>query len=93
MKYKWLNQNKNTDLILFFNGWGMDESVVKHLVCGNYDVVMFYDYNSIYTDFFDKYNIEVYEEINIIGWSMVFMMCADIIQSYNIRADKITVIN
>ena len=93
MKYKWLNQNKNTDLILFFNGWGMDESVVKHLVCGNYDVVMFYDYNSIETDFFDKYNIEVYEEINIIGWSMGVMICAYIIQSYNIRADKITVIN
>ena len=36
MKYKWLNKgvNKgvnNGKLILFFNGWGMDENVVKHL--------------------------------------------------------------
>ena len=42
MKYKWLNNVKNKKLIIFFNGWGMDENVVKHLDCEDYDVLMFY---------------------------------------------------
>ena len=29
MKYKWLNKDNNPKLIIFFNGWGMDEDVVN----------------------------------------------------------------
>ena len=45
MKYKWLNLKNNQKLIIFFNGWGMDEGVVKHLDCEGYDILMFYNYN------------------------------------------------
>ena len=31
MNYSWLNQNKNNKFILFFNGWAMNEDIVKHL--------------------------------------------------------------
>ena len=67
MKYKWLNKENNNKLIIFFNGWGMDEGVVKHLEFDDYDVVMFYDYNTLDTDFAlsDKYS-----EVNLIAWSM-----------------------
>ena len=51
MKYKWLNKHQNNNIIVFFNGWGMDESVVHHLDFSDYDVVMFYDYNNLETDF------------------------------------------
>ena len=51
MKYKWLNQKNNQKLIVFFNGWGMDEFVVNHLQAEEYDVLMFYDYNSLTIDF------------------------------------------
>ena len=51
MKYKWLNKQNNNKLIVFFNGWGMDETVVKHLEPEILDVIMFYDYNSLSTDF------------------------------------------
>ena len=54
MKYKWLNRGENNKIILFFNGWGMDENVVKHLDCEDYDVLMFYDYNTLETDLFNK---------------------------------------
>jgi biotin synthesis protein BioG len=69
MKYKWLNNTNGKKLIIFFNGWGMDENVVKHLDCEDYDVLMFYDYNTLDTDFnFESLNI--YHEKNLIAWSM-----------------------
>ena len=51
MKYKWLNRENNDKLIVFFNGWGMDECVVKHLYPDDYDVLMFFDYTTLETDF------------------------------------------
>ena len=73
MKYKWLNKENNKKLIVFFNGWGMDECVVKHLQAGNYDVLMFYDYNSLDTDF-DFESINTYSEKYLIAWSMGVMI-------------------
>lgn len=77
MKYKWLNQGVNIEgnnkLILFFNGWGMDECVVKHLDCENYDVLMFYDYNNLDTDF-DFNSLDIYHENNLVAWSMGVMV-------------------
>ena len=73
MKYKWLNQKNNPKIILFFNGWGMDENVVKHLECEDYDVLMFYDYNTLETDF-DWDLLNIYSEKNIIAWSMGVMV-------------------
>lgn len=72
MRYKWLYKNNNNKLIVFFNGWGMDESVVKHLDPENNDVLMFYDYNSLDCDFdFDL--LDKFSEINLIAWSMGVM--------------------
>ena len=73
MKYKWLNKEGNNKLILFFNGWGMDEGVVKHLNCEDYDVLMFYDYNTLDSDF-DFNSLNIYPEKNLIAWSMGVMV-------------------
>ncbi len=73
MKYKWLNRGENNKIILFFNGWGMDENVVKHLDCEDYDVLMFYDYNTLETDF-DWDSLNIYSEKNLIAWSMGVMV-------------------
>ncbi len=76
MKYKWLNKGiNNNKLILFFNGWGMDENVVKHLDCEDYDVLMFYDYNTLDTDF-DFNSLNIYSEKNLIAWSMGVMVAS-----------------
>ncbi len=73
MKYKWLNKNNNINLILFFNVWGMDEAVVKNLSFSEYDVVMFYDYNSLVCNmnFLDEY-----KEKYLIAWSMGVMIAS-----------------
>ena len=73
MKYKWLNKGRNNKIIIFFNGWGMDECVVNHLDCADYDILMFYDYNTLDTDF-DFNTLNIYTEKNLIAWSMGVMI-------------------
>lgn len=74
MRYKWLNKKvDNHKIILFFNGWGMDECVVNHLDSEDFDVLMFYNYNTLDTDFnFESLN--TYQEINLVAWSMGVMI-------------------
>lgn len=73
MKYKWLNKQNNKDIIIFFNGWGMDETVVSHLEFEEYDILMFYDYNNLNTDF-DFSQTKLYDNISLIAWSMGVMI-------------------
>ena len=84
MKYKWLNQKNNQKLIVFFNGWGMDECVVNHLLPDDYDVLMFYDYNSLETDF-DFENIYSYPKKYLIAWSMGVMTATLLDIDYDFR--------
>lgn len=75
MKYKWLNKKHNNKLIAFFNGWGMDESIITHLDCENFDVIMFYDYNTLDCNLqFDIVN--GYIEKYLISWSMGVMIAS-----------------
>ena len=68
MEYKWLNNKNNNKIIIFFNGWGMDESVVSHLNPADFDILMFYDYNSLDTNFdfstLNKYTERIHEIIS-----------------------------
>lgn len=73
MRYKWLNHKDNHKLIVFFNGWGMDECVVKHLECEDYNVLMFYDYNTLDNNF-DFKILKKYSDKNVIAWSMGVMI-------------------
>lgn len=72
MRYKWLIENNNKNIIVFFNGWGMDEKIVSHLGSVNYDVLMFYDYRS-----FEHYNFDFskYHKKILICWSMGVFVC------------------
>ena len=70
MKYKWLSFNKSDKLIVFFNGWGMDENVVSFLDTDGYDVVVLYDYNTLDFDI----DFSGYSEKHIVCWSMGVMI-------------------
>lgn len=76
MQYFWLNkEEKNTKLILFFNGWAMNETPVKHLICDNYDVLVLFDYRNIHFDL-SQFDFSKYNEKNLICWSMgVYASC------------------
>ena len=76
MKYKWLNKTENQfnkKLIVFFNGWGMDENIVNNLSCENYNVLMFYDYNNLDVNF-DFSILKEYLEKYLVAWSMGVMI-------------------
>lgn len=71
MKYQWLSKKNSLchpcDLIVFFNGWGMDEGVVSHLDCLGFDVLMLYDYRDYTMPFFD---FSMYAKKYLVAWSM-----------------------
>ena len=81
MEYKWLNRNKSQKIIIFFNGWGMDETVVRHLNPEDYNVLMFYDYNNLKTNF-DFEFIHSFEK-HLIAWSMGVMTASLFQEEYN----------
>ena len=71
MIQKWLNKNNNSDLIVFFNGWGMDENALKHLNYGNYDIYEIDDYRKIEKI---EENFTTYNKKYLICWSMGVMV-------------------
>lgn len=85
MNYKWLQKNNNDKLIIFFNGWGMDENSVSHLNCGDYDVLVLFDYNNLNLDT----DIPKYKEKYIIAWSMGVMI-SGINETEKIRENSVS---
>ena len=81
MKYKWLQKLNNDKLIIFFNGWGMDEHIVSELDPDGYDVVVLYDYNDLNLDI----DFSEYEEKHIVAWSMG-VMTATLFEFENIKS-------
>lgn len=69
MIYKWLNKKGSNKVIIFFNGWGMDDLIVSHLDCEDYDVVVVYNYNESELSL----SLDNYEEKHLIAWSMGVM--------------------
>ena len=90
MEYKWLNKQNNKQLILFFNGWGMNEDAVRHLAFDDTDVLILYDYNSLEVDLSE---IKKYSEVNVIAWSMGVMAAGIVLKPIIKEINKITVIN
>ena len=70
MEYFWINKkDKNKKIIVFFNGWGMNETPIKHLKCGDFDILEVFDYRNLDFDF-DRFNFNKYTEKYLIAWSM-----------------------
>ena len=65
MQYHWLNKQNNKSLIIFFAGWSFDFKPFEFLKCGNYDVLIFFDYSKP-----DLIQIPQYENYFLISWSM-----------------------
>lgn len=86
MQHFWLNKNtKNKNLILFFNGWAMNETPVQHLDCSDFDVLLVYDYRNINFDF-SQFDFSKYENKYLICWSMgvyVANLFKDVLKDFN----------
>lgn len=90
MQSFWLNRKNNKKLIIFFSGWGMDANSVV-LEYGDFDFIVFYDYedftisNNLIEEFL-KYN-----EVYIIAWSMGVVVSTLLINTLNNIKQKIAV--
>lgn len=69
MTFQFLSKKQgNKKLLLFFNGWGMNEAAIGHLVPPEgYDILVAYDYRN-FTSF--PHEVEQYESILLVAWSI-----------------------
>ncbi len=75
MQYFWLNnKEENKKLIVFFNGWAMNETPIQHLECDDYNVLVIYDYRDFNFDF-SEFNLKKYLKKYLIAWSMGVCAC------------------
>jgi hypothetical protein len=70
MRHKWLIKDNNNSIIVFFNGWGMDETPFNFLKSNKYDVICFYDYCDLNIEKTLIDSINAYESICLAGFSM-----------------------
>lgn len=83
MQLTWVIKNNSKKLILFFNGWSLDENIVNHLTSDEFDVLMFYDYSDLEISQKTIDKINSYNEINAIAWSFGVWACGNVINHFN----------
>lgn len=57
-------------LIVFFNGWGMDDNPFRPLTAEEYDVCMVFDYRTMETEWNMEPLFAAYKEVILVSWSM-----------------------
>lgn len=67
MVQKYIIKENNRKLLLFFAGWACDETPFKDYRPHNMDYMICYDYRTLE---FDYSIFEVYEQVNVVAWSM-----------------------
>lgn len=67
MKQVYIIKDRHPRLLLFFAGWGADETPFKDYQPADSDYMLCYDYRTLE---FDASLLKEYREINVIGWSM-----------------------
>ncbi len=90
VRIEWLYKRDSRRVIIFFNGWGMNGQVVKHLLC-KADVVMFYDYREL--SFGKLPDFRAYQAIYVVAWSMGIWAAAQLIPLLQIPPVKLIAIN
>ncbi len=90
MNYSWLNKNNSSKLIVFFSGWGMDENSAI-LEYGNFDFLVFYNYENAVLNSNIVEEIRKYKEVYIIAWSMGVIISTILISKLNNIKYKIAI--
>lgn len=89
MKTEWIQQDNHQELVIFFNGWGMDRAVFKHIDLGDRDLFHCFDYREA------SLSIEIgdlrdrYESIHLVAWSMgvaiANRLCVDSSDTFKVK--------
>ena len=81
MKQHFIIKNNQKHLLLFFAGWGMDETPFLTIHPTDKDWMICYDYRSLA---FDTDLLETYSQITLIAWSMGVWAASQIMKQYHI---------
>jgi hypothetical protein len=79
MQEHWINKGSST-LLLFFSGWGMDESPTLHLDPGDRDLCTCFDYQTRKVPESCIHRWCTYPEIVLAGWSLGVWAAQDILR-------------
>ena len=79
MKQTFIIRNNEKHLLLFFAGWGMDETPFRHIHPAECDWMICYDYRSLE---FDTTLIQAYSKITLIAWSMGVWAASQVMKQY-----------
>ena len=77
-------------LLLFFAGWGADETPFKAYRPAGSDLMICYDYRTLD---FDQSGLNEYQEINVIGWSMGVWVASQVLPHLALPIASSTAIN
>ena len=91
MQTEYLSKQNSSTLILFFNGWGMNNSILEHLKNTEFDILCFSNYDNDYI--FDDKVTKGYKKIYLVAWSMGVWASAKTLENLNIKFDKKIAIN
>ena len=80
MKQTFLNKKGESRLLLFFAGWGMDETPFRSWQPSGYDCMICYDYRSLD---FDTQPLDEYSEIRLVAWSMGVWVASQIMSRHD----------
>lgn len=70
-----LNKTQHEDLIIFFNGWGMDHTRFVEWSCGPYDVLTVHDFAQLEV----LPDVSGYTRIHLIAWSLGVWVAAKLL--------------
>jgi len=90
MNLNWINNANNKKLLLFFNGWGMDEKAIAHLQADDCDILMLNDYKSLELD---EQQFAGYDKIEVVAWSLGVWVAAQVLGKWNRKPDNSLAIN
>lgn len=90
MKQIYLIQQRHPRLILFFAGWGADETLFKAYRPQHCDLMLCYDYRTLD---FDRSVLDSYKEVYVIGWSMGVWAASEILPDLHLPIIGSTAIN
>ncbi|WP_295810964.1 pimeloyl-ACP methyl esterase BioG family protein [uncultured Victivallis sp.] len=91
MKQSFLYRGESSELLLFFNGWSMDERAVAHLASGGLDVLALWDYTEPDTAFFAE--LSRYRKIHLAAWSLGVFTAAKLLAGHAIEFASATAFN
>ena len=78
------------EALLFFAGWGMDETPFMHNLPPNKDLIICYDYRSLD---FDSTLLSTYEGIYVVAWSMGVWAASQVLPDSNLPLKQSIAIN